>query len=303
MRKKSGRQGKTTGNTQKGTIFRVSENAELMAFLTARMPEKSRNKIKSLLHGRQVLVDGQPVSQFNLLLTPGQEVNVTKERHTEDKKPKWFTIIYEDNDLIVIDKQIGLLSMATEKDKRTAYSMLSEYVKEKNPRNRIFIVHRLDRETSGLMMFAKHENIQHKLRDNWDEAITERTYIALVEGRMEKKEDTIVSYLSEDKSYKVHSSPDPEAGKKAITHYTTLKSNRYYSLLKVNLETGRKNQIRVHMQEIGHPVAGDKKYGAVTDPLKRLGLHARQLAFIHPVTGENMNFETEIPKMFLQIFV
>jgi 23S rRNA pseudouridine1911/1915/1917 synthase len=152
------------------------------------------------------------------------------------------------------------------------------------------------------MLFAKSEAVKDKLQESWNDTIIERTYIAVVEGAVEKQEGTITSYLSEDKVFKMHSSPKPGSGKEAITHFSVLKKNNAYSLLKVNLETGRKNQIRIHMQEIGHCVAGDKKYGATTSPIKRLGLHAQQLSFIHPVTGEKMNFETKIPRVFLRLF-
>ena len=300
--KRQEKRSKTVAGEKRGIVFHVLEDTELMAFLIVKMPERSRNKIKSLLGSKRILVEGNPVSQFNHPLIPGMKVEILKERFQEQEKPVGYSVVYEDNDLIVIDKQAGLLSIATEKDKNTAYSMLRDYVKKNNSQNKIFIVHRLDRDTSGLMVFAKNEAVKRKLQDTWDDSVTARTYIALVEGRMEKKSDTIVSWLSEDKNYRVHSSQKPENGQKAITHYSVFKSNRRYTLLSVNLETGRKNQIRVHMQEAGHPVAGDKKYGATGNPIKRLGLHARQLAFIHPVTGENLNFETKIPEAFLRMF-
>lgn len=293
---------KKQGTAPAGTSFRVTEPIELMPFLIAKMPERSRNKIKLLLSSKRILVDGQPISQFNHQLTAGMKVEVLKEQFRPVKKASEFEIVFEDKDVIVIDKQAGVLSVATEKETRTAYSLLREYVKSTDTKNKIFIVHRLDRETSGLMVFAKSEAVKRKLQDTWDETVTDRSYVAVVEGRLEKKSDTIVSWLTEDKNYKVHSSKNSETGQKATTRYTVIKSNKKYSLLKVNLETGRKNQIRVHMQEIGHPVAGDKKYGAVSNPIKRMGLHAQQLAFIHPTTGENLNFETELPEAFGRMF-
>jgi 23S rRNA pseudouridine1911/1915/1917 synthase len=286
-----------------GRILNVSENVVLMEFLMAQMPDKSRNKIKSLLSNKQVLVDGKPISQFNHPLVPGQKVEILKNRMKAAENISEFTIIYEDQDIIVINKQEGLLSISTAKEKRaTAYSLLSEHVKKQDRSNKIFIVHRLDRETSGIMLFAKSEPVKRCLQDTWNHTVLERSYIALVEGTIEKPDGTITSYLYEDKTFRMHSSPKPGTGQKAITHYTTLKKNRNYSLLKVNLETGRKNQIRVHMEEIGHSIAGDKKYGAVTNPLKRLGLHAQQLSFVHPTSGEKLNFETKIPRVFLKLF-
>lgn len=288
---------------QKRVIFPVTENSILMEFLIKQLPGKSRNNIKSLLGHKQVFVEGKPVTQYNHQLVQGQEVEIGGNRVAPEQKFKEYTIVYEDQHLIVIDKAAGLLSMATENEKRTtAFSLLSRHVKKQDRDNKIFIVHRLDRETSGLMLFAKNEEVKKQLQELWNETILERTYIAIVEGRVEQQKGTFTSYLSEDKVYRMHSSSDPAKGQKAVTHYSVIKQNESYSLLKVNLETGRKNQIRIHMQEMGHSVAGDKKYGAVTNPVKRLGLHAQQLSFIHPASGKEMNFETKIPRAFMRVF-
>jgi 23S rRNA pseudouridine1911/1915/1917 synthase len=300
--KKSGSK-KSDTLKQKNTVFHVSEKSGLMEFLMAQMPHKNRNNIKSLLSHKQVLVEGKPVSQFNHPLVPGQKVEISSNRISPEQKFREYNIVYEDQHIIVIDKMAGLLSMATDNEKRaTAYSLLSRHVKKQDKGNKIFIVHRLDRETSGLMLFAKSEAVKDKLQETWNDTIIERTYIAVVEGAVEKQEGTITSYLSEDKVFKMHSSPKPGSGKEAVTHFSVLKKNNAYSLLKVNLETGRKNQIRIHMQEMGHNIVGDKKYGATTSPIKRLGLHAQQLSFIHPVTGEKMRFETKIPRVFMKLF-
>jgi 23S rRNA pseudouridine1911/1915/1917 synthase len=300
--KKSGSK-KSDTLKQKNTVFHVSEKSGLMEFLMAQMPHKNRNNIKSLLSHKQVLVEGKPVSQFNHPLVPGQKVEISSNRISPEQKFREYNIVYEDQHIIVIDKMAGLLSMATDNEKRaTAYSLLSRHVKKQDKGNKIFIVHRLDRETSGLMLFAKSEAVKDKLQETWNDTIIERTYIAVVEGAVEKQEGTITSYLSEDKVFKMHSSPKPGSGKEAVTHFSVLKKNNAYSLLKVNLETGRKNQIRIHMQEMGHNIVGDKKYGATTSPIKRLGLHAQQLSFIHPVTGEKMSFETKIPRVFMKLF-
>jgi len=287
----------------KNSLIPVSENSGLMDFLMKQMPQKSRNNIKSLLGNRQVLVDGQIISQFNHPLVPGQKIEIKTGRIPEEKEFPGYTIVYEDHDLIVIDKKAGLLSIATETEKRaTAYSMLSDHVKNQDKSNKIFIVHRLDRETSGLMLFAKSDMVKHHLQETWNDTIIERSYIAVVEGMVGKTEGVISSYLYEDNNFKMHSSPYAGNGLKSVTHYTVLKRNDRYSLLKVNLETGRKNQIRIHMQEIGHSIVGDKKYGATTSPIKRLGLHAQQLSFVHPSTGKKLNFEIAIPKEFLKLF-
>lgn len=283
--------------------FNVSESTTLMDFLIVNLPHKNRNNIKSLLRNKQIFVDGQPESQFNYLLAPGQKVEISGSRKRMEKHFKEFKIVFEDEDLIVIDKAAGILSIATKNEKRnTAYSLLSDYVKRTDGSHKIFIVHRLDRETSGLMVFAKKEAIKNKLQENWNEAILEKIYVVVVEGKVEKNKGTIISYLYEDKVFRMHSSDNPKKGLKAVTHFSVLKSNRNYTLLQINIETGRKNQIRVHMQEIGHSIIGDKKYGATESPIRRLGLHAQKLAFIHPATGEELVFETKIPTAFLRLF-
>ena len=285
------------------TRFTVTEEVELLIFLLAKNTQKSRNDVKILLRDKHIFVDGKSVTQFNQVLKPEQIVEIKWKKGVEEQKYRGLTIVFEDQHLIVIEKQAGVLSIATEKQKdNTAYSILSGHIKKQNPSNRIFVVHRLDRETSGLMMFAKSEKVQKLLQESWNATIQERTYLAVVEGYVEKKTDTIVSYLVESKALIVYSNKNSEVGQQAITHYEVLKSNKNYSLLKVNLETGRKNQIRVHAKDIGHSVVGDDKYGAKTDPIKRLGLHAWVLAFKHPMTGEDLNFETEIPAKFTGLF-
>ncbi|GAB4030921.1 RluA family pseudouridine synthase [Spirosoma jeollabukense] len=282
------------------TQLTVAEPAELMAFLIAHLPHKNRNNIKSLLSNKQILIDGKVYTQFNHPLRPGQVVTVAANRAPETTQYRGLTILYEDQSLIVINKQSGLLSMATNKERdRTAYGILSDYVKKENPKNKIFIIHRLDRETSGVMMFAKSEKVQQLMQESWNDTIKERTYVALVEGVPNPPKGTVTSYLKESKALIVYSSQNPDNGQLSVTNYTVLKSTADYALLELELETGRKNQIRVHMQDIGHPIAGDSKYGAETNPIGRLGLHAEVLAFEHPITGEAMKFDAPVPKTFL----
>ena len=300
------KQGKKATETKKGAAFQVTENAGLMEFLMAQMPGKSRSKVKLLLSRKQVLVDGKPTSQYNHPLISGQRVEISKgiqESYKSVKEARKLSVVFEDAELIVIEKPAGLLSISTDKEKRaTAYSLLSDYVKEQDPDNKIFVVHRLDRETSGLMMFAKSEEVKYHLQELWANTVIERAYIAVVEGYVEDKQGVISSYLVEGKTFVVHSSQNPKAGKKAVTNFKTLQRKRGYSLLKVNLDTGRKNQIRVRMQDIGHSIVGDKKYGATGSPLKRLGLHAQQLSFGHPISGKKIFFESEIPEVFMKLF-
>ena len=283
--------------------FKVTQEQELMKFLIEQLPHKNRDNIKTMLKKKQVLVNGSAISQFNHLLKPGQTVELSRKPGAAAYQMRGVVIVYEDNDLIVVNKNAGLLTIATDKEKReTVYSMLSTYVKEENRTNKIFIVHRIDRETSGLMMFAKSKEMQEMLQESWKKTIAERSYLAVIEGKLDPPQGTHMSYLFESKVFIVHSTQDPERGQQAITHYSTLKNNDDYSLLKVNLETGRKNQIRVHLKDLEHPIIGDKKYGSTSNPIGRLGLHAWVLAFRHPVSGKMFRFETSVPGSFLKLF-
>lgn len=280
----------------------VEEPTELLKFLYKMMPTRSRNAVKGILARGQVVVNDKASTQFNEPLQTGDRVDIHSRVATNEVKMSGVTILHEDDAIIVIEKDAGLLSIASDKERQlTAYRQLTTYVQNIQPKNRVYIVHRLDRDTSGIMLFAKSKEVQQKLQNTWHETVPERTYIALVEGSV-KKGGTITSWLTENKSFMVYSSPYPNEGKKAITHYKVVKQNRHLSLLQVNLETGRKNQIRVHMKEIGHPVVGDKKYGARDRSLGRLGLHAHAISFTHPTTGEALRFESKIPAAFMRAF-
>jgi tRNA pseudouridine32 synthase / 23S rRNA pseudouridine746 synthase len=217
-------------------------------------------------------------------------------------KPKGLSVLYEDQDVIVIDKPVGLLTMGTERDKsRTAQAILNDYVRKGNARsrNRVFIVHRLDRDTSGILIFAKHEQAKRYLQDNWTTA--EKKYLAIVYGRLNPPKGTISSYLVENSALTVYSTSDVSKGKLSHTAYRTLKEAKGFSLLEIDLLTGRKHQIRVHLSEKEHPVVGDKKYGKKGDGYKWLALHAQSIAFTHPVTGKRLSFETEVPDHFIRL--
>ena len=245
-----------------------------MTFLLSQMPHKNRDNIKTILKNRQVLVNDEQVSQFNYELQPGQTVTVTRNKIGPAKDYRGISILYEDNEIIVIHKHAGILSVATRnKEKFTAYSLLFDHVKANNPAGKIFIVHRLDRDTSGVMLFAKSARIQKILQKSWNDIIRERIYVALAEGQVEPPDGRISSYLREDKYMHVISGDDPGSGQWAVTDYETLRSDDNFSL-KMSLRTGRKNRIRVHLQDIGHPVVGDKKYGSSMNPIARMGLHA-----------------------------
>jgi 23S rRNA pseudouridine1911/1915/1917 synthase len=287
---------------KKDTILEVKENALLMPFLIANVKGKNRDNIKSLLRNQQIWIDGVAVSQFNYPLKAGAKIEVRWVRAVDMPSELHMKIIFEDEHLIVIDKKAGLLSVSDGTDHVTAYGVLTEWVKKQDTNNKVFIVHRLDQYTSGLLMFAKSEQVQNIFRNDWKKYIKERTYAAVVEGQVKKMSGRISSFLAENKALVMISSQDSSMGKMAITHYKTVKSNDRYTLLDVNLETGKKNQIRVHMQDIGHSVAGDRKYGAKTNPVGRLCLHAKILSFSHPVTGESIRFESPVPSDFLRLF-
>ena len=281
--------------------YKVTKECELLEFLLETFKSQSRNSVKSLLSSHRVSVDGAPVSQFNFKLYPGDTVIISNspiKKKTRSKLP----IIYEDDDLIVINKPSGLLSIASDNEKSsTAYRMLSDYVQQKDKHNRIFVVHRLDEDTSGVLMVAKNPEIQKALQDNWNDIVSKRGYYAIVEGQMPQNEGTIKSYLKKNSQNLMYSSKDKN-GQFSITHYKVMKTNEKYSLLDVNIDTGRKNQIRVHLGDLGHNIIGDDKYGNPSNPLKRLGLHAYCLELTHPITKKKMKFTAPMPKEFESLF-
>lgn len=277
----------------------VTEPGTLLAYLLEHVPGKGRNKVKALLTHRQVAVDGVIVTRHDHPLTAGQEVSIRDAGGGSADALRGIRILHEDADLIVIDKPPGLLSIATEEEReRTAYHVMTDHVQKAHPRNRVFIVHRLDKETSGVMMFAKSEAVQQALQNTWKDTVLERVYTVVVEGRLAKPEGTITSWLKESQTRTMYVSTRPGDGLKAVTRYRVMQAGDTCSLLEVHLETGRKNQIRVQMQSIGHSVVGDTRYGSKTNPLGRLGLHASILSFRHPVGGETLRFDTGIPASF-----
>lgn len=280
--------------------YPVKSETELLKFLFEVMPNRSRNSVKSILKRGQVAIDGRTTTQFNEPLRPGQTVNIlTNEASKRLGRLDGVSIIHEDKDLLVINKDAGVLSMASKSPKdRNAYRQLTDYVKSEHPRNRIFIVHRLDRDTSGVMIYAKIETAKEKLQQNWHKIVRKRLYTALVEGDVPIESDTISSWLNETSAHRVYSTEHDEGGKHAVTHFRKVEGNNNYSILEVELETGRKNQIRVHLQDIGHPVVGDRKYGSRKNPIRRLGLHATTLKFIHPSTNKLESFTVPVPSSF-----
>lgn len=290
------------------TILRVTEPAQLMDFLIAKMGGMAKSSVKQLLGQRRVKVGAGIQTRHDFMLKAGDIVTVSSGRGNAQLTHPKLKIVYEDDDLIVVNKQPGLLTVATGPGSKetTVMSILRAYVKKQNARANIYVVHRLDRETSGLLVFARSEELQHYMRTYWRELVTERTYIALTEGVLEPREGKITTWLTEDKrNAVVYSSPVDDGGDIAITNYKVLKAGERFSLVELHLETGRTNQIRVHLASKGCPVVGDRKYGHGNDssPIDRLCLHAKVLAFIHPVTEKTVRFESPVPKEFNRVLL
>lgn len=286
----------------KYTELIVRQPAMLMDFLMQEMSGISRNKVKAILSGHGITVDRKLVTQYDFQLTPGMVVRVSKHKRSTELNSKFVKIVYEDKDLIVIEKNVGILSMAATTQSFCVKTVLDEYFKRRHFKCTAHVVHRLDRDTSGLMIYAKNVETQQILEENWQNIVTDRRYVAVVCGKLEKEGGTITSWLKDNKAFMTYSSPTDNGGKYAVTHFHTLKAEDDFSLVELKLETGRKNQIRVHMQDIGHPVAGDVKYGNGRNPIGRLALHAFRLNFYHPRTREFMNFETPFPTPFTRLF-
>ncbi len=273
----------------------VKEKSLLFDFLLDKLGPTSKTKIRKLIQHGAVTLDGQKIGTPEHGLLPGQIVEIRR-----PALPPPFPILYEDLYLIAMEKPAGLLSISTDKENfNTFYRAVNQYVQHRSDRReRIFIVHRLDREVSGIMLFAKTPETKEALQKNWGE--TDKRYCALVEGHPPQKEGTIKSWLKESPIHKVYSCPKGPDAKYAVTHYRQVMNYPKHTLLEISLETGRKNQIRAHLSEMKCPVVGDKKYGATGNPFHRIALHAFSLTFTHPVSGKRIRLESPIPKMFTE---
>lgn len=280
--------------------FRITADSYLLEFLLDNIPG-SRNTVKNLLKLGFCAVDGEKVTQFDLPLSVGQVLTVSDANAARAALP--FPIIYEDDRIIVINKKAGLLTIANEKERnRTAYRMVSDYVKAGNPGSRIFIIHRLDRDTSGVVMFAKDEATKRAYQDRWDELVQKRGYVAVCEGRFDRDSGELVSYLRESREHEVYICEKGERGAKmAVTKYRVIRAGSRFSLLDIEITTGRKNQIRVQLAGDGHPVCGDKRYGSTCNPHGRLSLHASELILRSPFDGHEQRFTAPIPKAFYKL--
>ena len=294
------------------TSFRVEAASELMTFLLSKLGGMTRTSVKQLLSQRRVTVNAGIQTRHDTPLKPGDIVQINQGRGNVELRHPKLRVIYEDDSLIVVEKKNGLLTVPynPKSSETTAYSILKDYVRKQSNRNTIHVVHRLDRETSGALVFAKSAELQEYMRTYWRQLVTKRSYMAMVEGHLQQSQGTITTWFTEDpKTGMVYSSPKDNGGQKAVTHFKLIKTAVLgegdqalpISLVELNLETGRTNQIRVHMQSMGHPVLGDRKYGHGNEfsPIDRLCLHAQTLEFIHPMTEKKVRFEAPLPKEFL----
>ena len=282
----------------KKQYFINKDSTTLLSSISIFKKDLSNKTIKNYIKNGMVTVNDKIVTNSSLLLSLGDKIEIS---YNKKKIIEYdLDILYEDDYLIAINKPCGLLSISNEKEKEiTAYRMVSDYVKKNSKHKFIFVLHRLDQDTSGVLVFAKNEKIRDKMQDNWNTIVKKRGYIAIVDGKLTGS-DTIHTYLLENRQQFVYSSKNKE-GKEAITHYSVIRNNSNYSLVQIFIDTGRRNQIRVHLSELGYPIVGDKKYRCKTNPIKRLCLHANILEFIHPVTKKLIHIESEIPSEFKKI--
>lgn len=299
---------KKAPRVQKGLVdpksikeYKVYVETTLLEFLLFKMADSSRNTVKSLLSHHLVAVDGVPVSQFDYKLYP-EDVVIVSKRPIHKRPVAEFKILLEDEDIIAIDKPSGLLSVATDREKgKTAFRMVSDYYREKNHKGRIHLVHRLDQDTSGVLVFAKSHEVREALQNAWQDIVSKRYYYAIVDGHMEKSAGDLTDYLYQDSCNLMRVTKNKSQGKLCITHYQVARERGPYTLLKVAIDSGRKNQIRVQLGHIGHNVIGDDKYGEPSNPLNRLGLHAYELAFVNPLNKKVYDIVSPMPEEFKRL--
>ena len=279
--------------------FKITKSDTLLAFLLEQYRDSPKTRVKKILQSGNVHVNSVPVTLHSWKLNPGDSVEIVKTTTRSIKSEAPFPVLYEDSELIVIDKPAGIATSSVD-GSRNIRDELSSFLRNNSAgKERAWVIHRLDKEVSGLLMFARSEEMMDKVKENWEE--TEKHYYALVEGTPPENEGTIKSWLIEDGRQKIHSTKNQDKGKLAITHYKTIKKIEGYTLLDISTDTGRKNQIRVHLSDLGCPIVGDRKYGASAEYIRRVRLHAYSLTFPHPVSGTRITVSSEMPKRFFSI--
>ena len=286
---------------EKYVQMNVQDDAPLLEWLLENV-KQSKSKTKATLQNRGIKVNNRTVTQFDFALHEGDKVSISTSKKNDQFQSKYVKLVYEDRYLVVVEKSHGILSMGVGQSSLNVKTILDDYFKRSRQKCTAHVVHRLDRETSGLLIYAKDMETRQQLEHEWHHSVYDRRYIAVLSGRIEEEGGTVANWLKENKLYVTYSSPVDNGGKYAVTHFHVLRTTDTHSLVEFKLETGRKNQIRVHAADINHPVCGDTKYGNGDDPLKRLCLHAYILCFYHPVTHQPMEFSTQIPTGFKRIF-
>ena len=295
--KKSPRRGPATDNVAKLTI---KEDGTLLATAAALLPDHKPTKLKSMLKHNQLAVNGVPSRQFDLAVHAGDQLWVNFDRSFQVFSHPRIKLVYEDNDIIVVDKGYGVLSTAAGKPSDdTIYNIIKRYARGFSDKANVYVVHRLDRDTSGLMLLTRTKQARDKLISNWNNMVIERKYVAVVEGDVAQPEGTIKSFLAENPdTFEMYSTDDKKVGRLAVTKYRLLKQGKRFAMVELEIKTGRKNQLRVHMQDMGNPVSGDRKYGGHPSPINRIALHATVLSFVHPITGKAVTFNSPFPDNF-----
>ncbi len=295
--KKTPRRGPATDNVAKLTI---KEDGTLLATAAALLPDHKPTKLKSMLRHNQLAVNGVPTTKFDQPVSAGDQLWVNFDRSFQVFSHPRIKLIFEVNDIIVVDKGYGVLSTAAGKPSDdTVYNIVKKYARGFSDKANIYVVHRLDRDTSGLMLLTRTKQARDKLINNWNNMVVERKYIAVVEGKVEQKEGTVKSFLAENPdTYEMYSTDDKKIGRLAVTRYRVIKQGSRFAMVELEIKTGRKNQIRVHMHDLGNPVSGDRKYGGHPSPINRIALHATTLTIVHPITGKAVTFTSPIPENF-----
>lgn len=298
--KKQPRRGPATDNVAKLTI---KEDGTLLAAAAALLPDHKPTKLKSLLRHNQLAINGVPSTQFDMPVSAGDQLWVNFDRSFQIFSHPRIKLVYEDNDIIVVDKGYGVLSTAAGKPSDdTVYNIVKKYARGFSDKANVYVVHRLDRDTSGLMLLTRTKQARDKLISNWNNMVIDRKYIAIVEGKMEQKEGTVKSFLAENPdTFEMYSTDDKKLGRLAVTRYRVVEQGSRFAMVELEIKTGRKNQIRVHMHDLGNPVSGDRKYGGHPSPINRIALHATTLAIVHPITGKAVTFTSPVPDNFLKM--